>query len=358
MAIHKDTQGPCPDGFHVPLYSEFDWLITILNWLNVTSADCVTKLHLPLVWHRFKNWVIGNAGIQWIYWTSSRYTGSTTKAYSIFIWSSAQSSPYVNTDYLECARWFSIRAFKDSFIAPTSSWTIIQWTLWSAWIFRDQTNWLISITSNWSTGYTIMDKNLWATTVYSDWDTLSESNCWYLYQRWNNYWFSSTWTLSKTSSTQIDASNYWPWNYYSSDTYITWSDNRDSSWNSNLRWWTTNWTRWYPDTRQHWAIQTFHFKPTLMEAPELIDLVTVDIFWINFSDILNELNKYPQLYYGKNLSEWNLYTEYKSNVLWDWDWSAKVWEVTWRYITRYVVYYDSDTKVWNYYGHNISDYNI
>ena len=60
-----------------------------------------------------------------------------------------------------------------------------------------------------------------------------------MYQRWNNYWFPSTWTISNTSSTQVDASTYWPWNYYSSGTFITWNQDWSSVQNDDLRWWTT-----------------------------------------------------------------------------------------------------------------------
>ena len=83
-----------------------------------------------------------------------------------------------------------------------------------------------------------MDKNLWATTVWNSWDTLSEANCWKYYQRWNNYWFPRTWTVT-TSSTQVDASTYWPWNYYSSNTFIIYSWAWDSTGNGNLWWWVT-----------------------------------------------------------------------------------------------------------------------
>ena len=89
-----------------------------------------------------------------------------------------------------------------------------------------------------------MDKNLWATTVYNDWDTLTESNMGYMYQWWNNYWFPSIWTISNTSSTQVDASAYWPntdnW-YYSSDTFIIWSNDWSSVINVDL-WWNTTGT--------------------------------------------------------------------------------------------------------------------
>lgn len=86
-----------------------------------------------------------------------------------------------------------------------------------------------------------MDKNLWATTVYNDWDTLTQANMWNMYQWWNNYWFPSTWTISNTSSTQVDASSYWPTNPYLSDTFITWSNDWSSVYNDDL-WWDTTGT--------------------------------------------------------------------------------------------------------------------
>lgn len=84
----------------------------------------------------------------------------------------------------------------------------------------------------------MMDKNLWATTVYNNWDTLTEANMGYMYQWWNNYWFPSTWTISNTSSTHVDASAYWPTNPYSSDTFITWGSDWSSVQNDDL-WWDT-----------------------------------------------------------------------------------------------------------------------
>ena len=112
-----------------------------------------------------------------------------------------------------------------------------------AWVFRDVTNWLISISGDWSNWTTISDKNLWATTVFNTWDTLSEANAGKYYQRWNNYGFPFTWTVT-TSSTQVDASTYWPWNYYSSSTFIK-RGSRPYDWssvqNDNLRWW-VSWT--------------------------------------------------------------------------------------------------------------------
>lgn len=137
--------------------------------------------------------------------------------------------------------WYSLRWFKDAPEIPDNTWTILyDWSSTSpwAWVFYNSVLWLISISWNGTTWYTIADKNVWATTVYNSWDALSEANCGKFFQRWNNYWFPWTWTIT-TSATKIDATNYWPWNYYSSSAFITWSSGWDSSNNSNLRWWET-----------------------------------------------------------------------------------------------------------------------
>lgn len=120
------------------------------------------------------------------------------------------------------------------------------------WIYRNETEGLISLSSDGSTRYTIADKNLWATST----DVTSSNSYGNLYQRWNNYWFSHSWSVT-TSSTQVNAGSYWPWNYYSSNIYITRSSSPywwDSSNNKNLRWYST-WT----DVAMQWPCPSgFH----------------------------------------------------------------------------------------------------
>jgi len=245
-ATHSDMQWPAPDGFHVPLTTEWQWLKTIMDWLGLTTSwdDWRINLHMPFAGGRRYNSASPNdQGSIGRYWSSSPYvSGSTINARHIYLDS---SSVFVDNNHFRVFG-FSVRCFKDSFELPTSSWAVINGTLWSAWIFWNQTEWLISIT-DWTTGYTIMDKNLWATTVYNNWDTLSEANCGKYYQWGNNYWFAWTWSIT-TSSTQVDASNYWPntanW-YYESDTFII-GNSTPYDWssvhNDNLRWWETQWT--------------------------------------------------------------------------------------------------------------------
>lgn len=346
MAIHFDTQWPSPSGFHVPLNTEWqavrDIRVALGGWSSAWTNFWIA-LKLPFAGGRnYSSAGVENQGSYGLYWSSSRY--DTNNAYRLSFRSTALYPQ--NNNYR--AYGFSVRCFKDTPTVPTSSWTKLYWTSVEAgWIFWSSTDWLISLSSDWNTWITMADKNLWATTVWNSWDTLSEANCGYYYQRWNNYGFPRTWGVT-TSSTQVDASTYWPWNYYSSSTFITRSSSPyswDSTDNWNLWWWVSQWTWETPDPiRLHWAIQTFHFKPELMEPADLIALVTTDIFWgINFSGMINELNKYPQIYYGKNSADNNLYTLYNvANTLWNWEWSAyyvtTTHPKTWRNMDTFVAY--------------------
>lgn len=230
---YSAMQWPAPTGYHIPLTTEWQWLKTIMNWLSLTTPYWWrTNLHMPYAGYRNNSDAsLSDQGSYGYYWSSSA-SSSYARYLRLYL-----STVLADNDSRRVYG-YSVRCFKNSYVAPDSSWTVVQWTLWSAWIFWNQSEWLISITDG-STGYTIMDKNLWATTVYNDWDTLTQANMWNMYQWWNNYWFPSTWTISNTSSTQVDASAYWPTNPYSSDTFITWSYDWSSVYNGNLRWWET-----------------------------------------------------------------------------------------------------------------------
>lgn len=151
----------------------------------------------------------------------------------------------------------------------------------TAWIYHNSDLWLISLSSDGSNWITIADKNLWATQVYNSWDTLSEANCGKFYQRWNNYWFPYTWPTS-TSTTLVNAGNYWPWNYYSSSTYIKNSSspyNWDSSNNQNLWWDTTNTN----EARRWPCAEWWH----IMSENDFTNFKNViDTLWVNTSAYL------------------------------------------------------------------------
>lgn len=235
ISDYSAMRGPCPEGFHVPSYSETTSLKNVFK-TSVSTADRNNYLKIPNAWYRYYNdWTVRS---QWSdYWFLT--TATSTETYWVWKAWGTITSPYKNI-------WYSLRPFKDAPVVPDNTWTVMyndgdRIVSWSS------TLWLISASADWTTWITITDKNLGATTVYNNWDTLSEANCGKYYQRWNNYWFPRTWSIT-TSSTKVDASWYWPWNYYSSSIFIVATSSSyvwDSSDNWNLRWWVT-WVKQNP----------------------------------------------------------------------------------------------------------------
>ena len=172
------------------------------------------------------------------YWSSTR--NADYAAGSVYATSSAINLWRFNAR----ARWFNVRWFKDKPMIPDSNWeTLYDWSSVSEWagIFHNITLWLISVSWDGINWTTIADKNIWASTVYNNWDTVTDSNCGGYFQWGNNYMFPFSWSVT-TSSTKVDATGYWPWNYYSSDVFITPSESplrRENPENKNLRWWET-----------------------------------------------------------------------------------------------------------------------
>lgn len=231
------TQWPCPSGFHVPLRSEWITLKDIFTWLWLSlGGDFIAYFKLPPAWRRAStSGDVAQQNSQCRYWGSEKSILNNNYATWLNInWNtiSAGSSPYR-------AYGCSIRAFSNTSVIPDSNWSVLhQWT-WTAWIYHNSSLWLISASSDWTTWVTIADKNLWATEVYNYLDNLSENNCGWYFQWWNNYMFPFSWSVT-TSSTKVDTTNYWPNNYYNSSTFITASSspyNWSSVLNQNLWWW-------------------------------------------------------------------------------------------------------------------------
>lgn len=215
---------------------------------------------------------------------------------SIFVWSSAPSKIFVwDTEVSSVWVW-------DTKVRPTMT----------PWIYHDSVNGLISLSSDWSTRYTISDKNLWATTVWNSWDALSQSNCWKYYQRWNNYWFKFTWSVT-TSSTEVNASTYWPWNYYSSSTFIKSGWTWDSSNNKNLWWWET-WT----NAAMQWPCDSWFHVPTHDELKALKNIWTA--LWgsssdgVGFAASLKMPLAWERVDYSSNVADQGSYGNYWSCI--------------------------------------------
>lgn len=138
----------------------------------------------------------------------------------------------------------------------------------TAGVYHNSTLWLISLSSDGANWVTIADKNLWATEVYNDWDELSQANCGNYFQRWNNYGFAFSGGVSNRHE-QVDASAYWPWNYYSDYRFRREDTSRDSSYNNNL-WWGVTGTL----SAMQWPCGSWFHIPTTTEWANIVSILT------------------------------------------------------------------------------------
>lgn len=199
-----------------------------------------------------------------------------------------------------------------------------------AWIYHNAALGLISLSSDGSNWITIADKNLWATTVWNSWDALSETNCWKYYQRWNNYWFPYNWATS-TSSTRVNAQNYWPWNYYSNSIFRTTASTPykwDTSDNANLWWWTTN-----TNEARRWPCASWFHIPSNNDIDNLVTILT------NLWQTTSTIKSYLKLPICWQLSHGN-WTSKLETTFWYYRWSN--WSSSWNYsYMQYFTFWDN-----------------
>ena len=276
------TQWPCPDGFHIPITDDADTIRSIYFTLDDICDEIngemlrehagrsgVEELFLiPPLWYVNYDWwdakweYRGSNGRTWL----AEYPWCTNPLPDDCEWTALRRS-YPGTDNNDaiCTRtWMPIRPFKDVSVPPEDSWSaLVDMTNdvrdyyrqeyedptrdgldYLAWIFWKEDLWLVTI-SDWFNYMTIADKNLWAEAVRLGGDSkLTDAYYGDIFQRWNNFAFTSdeNWQLWYWEEA-IDASWYWPGNYYSSSTYVWRVEDPveacewDSSHNTNLRWW-------------------------------------------------------------------------------------------------------------------------
>jgi hypothetical protein len=221
--IHRDTQWPCPNGFHIGTKDEWQALVDALTTLwayNVSNIK--TYLKIPDAYYLARS----NGTKETRYWTVRMWMSTMTANNVAWAWWIDENNLFVfQAD--KPGNGFSIRPFKDNPVAPDNTWTLI-----TTWIYWSSTLWLISI-QNGNGWITISDKNLWATNVLDNW---------LFYQFWNNTWYTYNATPYVTSKPTL-SDNYWPGNYYtgsfvrvsSGNNWFNWTDN-------NIWWWVTNGT--------------------------------------------------------------------------------------------------------------------
>ena len=226
IVIHKDTQWPCANGFHIGTKDEWASIKTALTTLWLWNpTDFMTYLKIPSAYYINRS----NGSKDTRYWPVRFWTSTmTSKSVSWCVWVDEKKAMLLSEDKPGNA--FSIRPIKNEPVVPDNTWTLL-----TTWIYWSSTLWLISITGDgWTTYITISDKNLWATNV---WDN------WLYYQFWNNYWFSNN--PSSQSGAKVNTTGYWPGNYYNSSTFVR-VTGKATNWmsadNNNIWWWVTNGT--------------------------------------------------------------------------------------------------------------------
>ena len=204
-----------------------------------------------------------------------------------------------------------------------------------AWIYHNAALWLISLSNDWENWITIADKNLGATQVYNNWDTLSEANCGKYYQRWNNYWFPNSWTVT-TSSTKVNAGSYWPNNYYNNSTFRTWSY-WDTSYNANLWGDTTN-----TNAARKWPCDTWYHIPSQSEALALINLwITLWAWTSSWGDNMKNILFMP--YWWTRSTSWSAADQWR---YWEYWTSTKYSNNDWYGLEFYSIYWGV-IHIWN-----------
>lgn len=219
--IHRDTQWPCPDGFHIGTKDEWQTLINALTAIWAYDVNYIKAyLNIPDAYYLNRN----NGSKNTSYWTVRFWTSTMDSNTVAWAWGIDQNPAFVFQED-KPGNGFSIRPFKDNPVVPDSSRTLTY-----NWIYWNSTLWLISI-QNGSDWITISDKNLWATNT---WDN------WLFYQFWNNSGYTYNASPYVTSKPTI-SSSYWPGNYYTWSFVRVSSGNNWFNWtNNNLWWWVTN----------------------------------------------------------------------------------------------------------------------
>ena len=224
---YTPIQGPCNSGFHIPSTAE---RTAVLNVIWTSWDNYFTYLYIPKCWYRDRK----TTNIITTYWFSRYWTydmSAKDKANCWGIESTNVAQMYADD---KPANWYPIRAFKDTPVAPDSNWT----ETISNKVWYNATLWLISI-KNWGGWITMQDKNVWATVVYNNGDTVNDSNTGSFFQFWNNYWFPYSGSLTTYTSLQ-DTTGYGWQNQYSNNHFVKInSNNWFSNTNNDIWGWVT-----------------------------------------------------------------------------------------------------------------------
>lgn len=399
MSLYLQTKdytamrGPCPEGFHVPTYDDWDRVIPY------SSINFMEYYHMPPGFEFSSTSLsVYEKTSSSDYWACDKMTmqsswGSTAQILRIYAswWSNHYPASIVQASH--------IRPFKDEVVHPDSTWTLEYEEEDECYIYHNATLWLITVyidtAREGKIRTTMADKNLWATVLYNYWDTQSTSNCGYIYQPWNNYWFDPQWTITK-SNTVVNCTWYWPGNYYSSNLMKTtnWNTTNEDMW-----WWETwvlpvsaelksayigDWLNaWIYHNASLWLItfKKWAYKYTFADKnlwATSTDVTSSASYWYYFqfwnnhwrtsrpssrsASQIDWSSYWPWNYY--NSSTFHTVSDWNNPTLWDSSWNLNLWWDTtntyearqwpcpsWWHIPSWTEVYDIFWEIWN--RHNI-----
>ena len=293
--------------------ASYDWTNTIMTWwfdFNSSNTWAIVVFQwdvdeLYSSWTMLKTFTIN---------LQEAYSGSTLKNESLYTdllsidTSNDQEIIDQMTMMINNELWWEIKA-----------WDIVVSWGWGWWL--PYFGWLCDTDDISAWSYTIASCNLWTTTAW----TWTESY-WSYFQWWNNYGFSPSPT---TNSNPVDASSNWPWNYYSSSTFITnttspndWS----SSPNTNLWWWSGLTTVTNPTAQQEsdmqWPCPSWYHIPTRDEWWWLY----VALMWTYSDSQIRNLLNIPYSWFKWTWQSYNVYQEW---IYWHYWASSDNWSNSW-----------------------------
>lgn len=182
----------------------------------------------------------------------------------------------------------------------------------TAGVYRNQQQGLISASSDGTTWLTMADKNLWASVVYNEGDTMSVINSWLYYQRWNNYWFG--WGTVTIYDEQVDTTWYSRQNPYSSSEFRYWISPSRPDWsnpsNPELRWSTTD-----TDEARRWPCPSWFHIPSISEVDSLLNIADSLTWWTMPGSTLANIFKIPFSWWRMDDPTWPLHV-WTSWYLW------------------------------------------
>ena len=215
------------------------------------SIYAVIKSNLPddtiTIIYDANGWTFGNSPTKIVTYTKD--------ANNLYVASENVQAPNKGWKYMFDG-WYTDTTYATEWYGVANDTTTTSKTVYARWLpFED----LPAVTASDGTKYILMDRNLWATDVwnYGESETSAAKNGKY-YQWWNNYGFPASNSNGNpypyTSGTPVDASWYWPGNYYSSATFILTDYRWDAAGNANLWWW--NWDLYTYNASYDWSSTT------------------------------------------------------------------------------------------------------